>query len=309
MSIQELKRINEKGLVFNIQQFSIHDGPGIRTTVFMNGCPLRCPWCCNPESQNLSPRIYTRDIKCIGCGACVKACPSKAIGMSLEKGRVIDWSKCAQCLKCVDACVANAIITSGEYLTIEDIMKIVKKDTLFYKNSGGGITISGGEPLCQSAFVAKLLKECKEEGISTAIETSGYVLWEEMHEVIKFTDLALIDVKHMNSDEHKRVTGVENKIILENLINTSKLVEVWIRIPVITNFNDSEENINEVAAMAKELGIKKITLLPYHEGGKSKCEQLGLNYTMSNAVTPTNEKLATLVKICESHGVTAIIGS
>lgn len=294
--------------IFNIQRFSIHDGPGIRTTVFVKGCPLDCKWCGNPESKNPVPRLILRDIECKGCGACIDACPQNAINMSSETGRVIDWAKCDQCLQCVDACIYGSLNITGKYMTVDQIMDEVMSDSVFYETSNGGITVSGGEPLSQSAFVRKLMIAAKQKGLHTALDTSGYAPWSDFEQVIEYVDLVLFDVKHMDTKKHKEGTAIGNEIILQNLANTSRLTEVWIRIPLIAGYNDSEENIDSVGRKAAELGIKRISLLPYHEGGKSKCEQLGHEYMVPEARSPSDDRIKELALILKSYGLDVVEG-
>ena len=299
----------EKGLVFNIQRFSIHDGPGIRTTVFMKGCPLKCRWCSNPESQDFSPNLIARDINCKGCGECVKVCPERAITITEEYGRKIDWEKCNHCLKCVDACIYNSLNACGSYMEIKEILDEVMSDQDFYRNSGGGVTVSGGEPLSQAGFVAKLLEASKREGLHTTLDTSGFAPWEKMEKVSRFVDLFLFDVKHLDTDEHKRMTGVENELILENLKKVSKLKDVWLRLPLIADFDDSEEYVKRIILLGKDLGVKKISLLPYHEGGRSKSEQIGRPYPIPEAKAPSDEHVQHLKELIEKEGIKASIGN
>jgi pyruvate formate lyase activating enzyme len=300
---------SENGLIFNIQKFSVHDGPGIRTTVFMKGCPLRCLWCSNPESQDFLPNLMVRDINCRGCGACVKACPQEAIAMTKETGRTIDRNKCNQCLLCVDSCLYNSLIRCGTSMTIKRVLDEVLQDRLFYKNSGGGVTISGGEPLSQSKFVGKLLAECKKSDLHTVLETSGYAPWREMAVLLPDVDLILFDVKHLDSDDHQRTTGVKNKIILDNLRKAAKLAHIWLRIPLISGFNDSNDHIKRIASLGKEIGAQKISLLPYHEGGKSKCGQLGLPFGFPEGKEVGEKHVDKLKRIIEKSGLKASVGN
>lgn len=296
-----------KGLVFNIQKFSVHDGPGIRTTVFFKGCPLRCLWCSNPESQSFYPELMVRDIVCKGCGACIKTCPQNAITMSKEKGRTINRKKCNQCLICVQACLYQSLQQCGKHMCIEEVINEILQDVIFYKNSGGGVTVSGGEPLSQYKFVKALLAECKKNGLHTVLETSGYAPWKEMVNILNYVDLILFDIKHLDSEEHKKNTGVDNKKILENLKKTAMTNDIWLRIPLITGFNDSEDHIKKVALLGKEISAQKISLLPYHEGGKSKCDQLGRTYAFAGNKSPGERQLNKLKQEIEKLGLEATV--
>lgn len=300
----------EKGLIFNIQRFSIHDGPGIRTTVFMKGCPLRCLWCSNPESQDFFPNLMARDINCRGCGACVEACPEEAITLVREQGRRIRWEQCNQCLVCVNACMYDSLMQCGNEMTVEEILAEVLRDEPFYRNSGGGMTVSGGEALSQSEFVADLLGAAKAAGLHTALDTTGYAPWEKLEKTIPFVDLILWDIKHLDSREHKWGTGLENEVILENLKRASGLSKaIWLRMPLIKDFNDSEAHIRKVIALGKEIRAEKVSLLPYHEGGKSKCEQMGRDYPFPEGKSPTDEEIERLKGIIEEEGLKVSIGS
>lgn len=297
-----------KAVVFNIQRFSVHDGPGIRTTVFIKGCPLDCKWCGNPESKEPAPMLITRDINCVGCGKCVDACPQHAIAMLPDKGRFIDFAACDQCLACVDACLYQALNTSGRLMSVDEVLKEVMSDEIFYQTSGGGITVSGGEPLTRSAFVFKLMKACKKRGIHTALDTSGYARWEDFASVLIYTDLVLYDVKHMDNEKHIVATRVENRLILENLKKAARLTEVWIRIPLIAGYNDDQKNHEKIALLTKSLNITRVSLLPYHQGGQSKCEQLGVDYPIPNAKPPSDEVIRGLAFIYKKLGIDVVIG-
>jgi len=299
---------NKTGTVFDIQPFSIHNGPGIRTTVFVKGCPLRCLWCGNPESQLTKPILLARETKCVACGACAAVCPQKAITI-VDGKRIIDWSKCDQCLKCVEHCIYGSLHITGETKTVGECIDAVMKDEIFYQTSGGGMTISGGEPLMQSEFVTELFKAAKEKGLHTALDTTGYADWSIMEKVLQYVDLILYDVKNMDPVKHKEGTGVSNELILENFRKASKLAEVWVRIPLIEGYNDSVENITKVAELAEECGVKKVSLLPYHEGGVSKCEQIGVEYKLKNAKAPSNEHMQELADICKAKGIKVVLGS
>ncbi|MBW1804056.1 MAG: glycyl-radical enzyme activating protein [Deltaproteobacteria bacterium] len=298
-----------RGLVFDIQRFSIHDGPGIRTTVFMKGCPLRCLWCANPESQDFSRTLMVRDIQCRACGACARTCPEGAITMSREEGRVIDWDRCTQCLKCAEACLYESLTVCGRYMTVDEVLEEVMKDEIFYKNSGGGLTLSGGEALAQPEFTWGLLQACRGKGLHTALDTTGYAPWETVQKVLDWTDLILFDVKHLDTIEHQRTTGVGNELILENLKRVATRRPVWIRMPLIAGFNDSASYADEIASLALRVQAEKISLLPYHEGGKSKSRQMGRTYRFEGGEAPDDDHVQTLKSLIEGRGVTVSIGS
>jgi pyruvate formate lyase activating enzyme len=300
---------NNKGLIFNIQRFSIHDGPGIRTTVFMKGCPLRCSWCSNPESQDFFPNLLVRDINCRGCGACVNSCPEGAITLTKEHGRKIQWSRCNHCLQCVPACLYKSLNRCGAYMTVREVVDEVMRDEDFYRNSSGGVTASGGEALWQSDFVADLFQACKQRGIHTALDTSGFSSWEKMSHVLTCADLVLFDIKHLDPKTHKEATGVDNNIILENLKKTAKVKNIWLRMPIIAGLNDSADYIRDVAALGKTIGAGRISLLPYHEGGKSKSAQVGRTYNCPEAKAPDDEHLQRLKNLIAAQGMHASIGS
>jgi pyruvate formate lyase activating enzyme len=294
--------------IFNIQRFSIHDGPGIRTTVFMKGCPLRCHWCSNPESQEIAPQLMTRDVKCVGCGACVQRCPHDAMRLNPQGGREIDWDACRQCLLCVDACRYHALDCSGEEMEIETVVEEILSDRLFYKNSGGGVTVSGGEPLLQSEFVLRLVERCRQKGLHIAIDTTGCVAWQKIEAAAAAADLMLWDIKHMDPQIHEQATGVSNRLILENLMRASKLVRIWLRIPLIAEFNDSREHVDRIIALARKIKAEKISLLPYHEGGRAKSQQIGKSYLCPDARAPAEEKIEALRKRIFDAGLPVNIG-
>ena len=298
---------NREGLIFKIDRFCLHDGPGIRTVVFLKGCPLRCLWCSNPESQEPYPEILVRDELCSGCGGCGEICPQGAI--SFEQGRrKIDRSKCDDCLKCADACPTGAIGVVGLDMTVNQVMAEVKSDEHFYRNSGGGLTVSGGEPLMQWRFVRDLLRECKDEGIHTAIETSGYGEQDIVSKVLRNLDMVLFDVKHLQASHHKRGTGKDNKLILQNLRLISERVRVWLRFPIVPGYNDSEENINNLIELAGEIGAERVSLLPYHPYGIVKYEQLGRRYQLKELTSPGEDVVLAIQKRFENAGITAAIG-
>jgi len=305
--------VNSKseGLIFNIQRFAIHDGPGLGTTVFMKGCPLRCRWCSNPESWETYPEIMVHNIKCIaGCRKCLETCPSDAISFTTQgSGIEVDREKCDLCMKCVEVCPSRAIERVGNWMTVEEVLGQVLADKIFYQNSGGGLTISGGEPLLQGEFVTELCKQGKEEGIHITLDTSGYGSWIVMEKVLRYVDLVLFDIKHMDSMKHKEGTEVGNELILSNLKKTASLCRIWIRIPLIPKFNDSDWEIEEVTKFVSELNVEKVSILPYHEWGVSKYAKLGRVYQLAGTSLPIEEHLADIVKRIECSGLKVAVGS
>ncbi len=286
-----------KGTVFNIQKMSIHDGPGIRTTVFFKGCPLNCLWCSNPESQRMEKEVACFQSRCVKCGYCAQVCP-KGIIEKEPPFEITDRAQCDLCEVCVKECCTNAKKTVGEDYTAEDLLHEILKDKSFYDSSGGGVTFSGGEPLMQQPFLIEILKMCRENEIHTAIETTGFTDREKLLETAEFLDLVFYDVKHMDDETHRQITGVSNKVILENLTHLSKVHDnITVRIPVIPGINDSRENIGGTAALAAELGISGLELLPYHNLGEVKYGQLGREYQLSEIKTPDEERMAEIAEI------------
>jgi pyruvate formate lyase activating enzyme len=295
------------GLVFDVQKYSLHDGPGIRTTVFIKGCPLACRWCSNPESQSPKQEIMTYDIRCIGCGKCAEVCSTGAITFT-EAGREIDWEKCDECLECARVCPARGIECVGNYMTVDEVVAKVEQDRIFYDNSGGGMTASGGEPLVQWEFVSSVLERCREKGIHTALDTTGMAPWKNLEQVIEHTDLVLFDVKHMDSAIHKVGTGVGNETILENARKAAKKATTWVRIPLIPGFNISESNLTRTARFAIEIGAEKVSLLPYHNLGSSKYPKLGKTYSMEDTPLLDEEKVEEIKSWLEAMGLRVEIG-
>lgn len=270
-----------KGLIFNIQRFSIHDGPGIRTVIFFKGCPLNCPWCCNPESKNRFPEIGYSINKCIRCRECVNSCPKKAIKFVKDKFSLIR-KKCNNCGLCVDSCYAGALRLFGKYMTIEEIIEIVLKDKTFYEFSCGGVTISGGEPTHQMDYLKKLLIRLKKEHINIAIETSGYFIFDKFIDVIKYLDYILYDLKIFDDRKHKSMIGKSNKIILDNLVRLNEFNKrIIIRVPIIPNYTNDNSNLIKIIRFIKNLSnVREIHFLPYHRLGEHKYKQLDKKYNL-----------------------------
>lgn len=264
----------DSGVVFNIQRFSIHDGPGIRTTVFLKGCPLRCFWCQNPESQSGRPEIVLDRRKCTLCGACYAACQYGAV--LLEETRpVFDRGVCRGCGRCAVICPSEARRLSGKRMTVEEVMREVLKDAKFYENSGGGVTLSGGEPLAQPEFVRLILKGCKQAELHTTLDTCGHAAWPDIETLLEYVDLVLFDIKHLDASVHRDAAGKDNLLILENARKISKSKQMRIRVPLIPGFNDSFEAVSGIAAFVKsELGCRDIDLLPYNSMGEVKYDFL-----------------------------------
>ncbi|WP_273270024.1 glycyl-radical enzyme activating protein [Pseudoramibacter alactolyticus] len=299
-----------EGDVFNIQRFSLNDGPGIRTIVFLKGCPLRCWWCCNPESQKLRPVILYDVVSCIHCGSCLKVCPEPG-ALSPENPAFVDYQKCTGCGECVAVCPAGALAQKGKKMTVQQVIREVKKDAAYYRRTGGGITISGGEPLMQYRFTAEILKAGQAQGWNTAIETTGYTYEEAaLDAVLPYLDLALMDAKAPNDELHKKFTGVSNEVIKKNARRIAKEAgDTIIRVPTIPGVNASAETIREIADFAKDLGVKEVHLLPYHKLGENKYHLMGLEYKMpEDTKTPNREEMAAFKKVVESAGLTCKIG-
>jgi pyruvate formate lyase activating enzyme len=263
------------GVVFDIQRYSIHDGPGIRTTVFLKGCPLRCVWCQNPESQNREPELLLNRTLCGGCGQCIPVCTVFANSL-LGRRSQIDRTKCVRCGTCVTTCPNQARRLSGKFMTVDEVLKVVRKDLKFYEVSGGGITLSGGEATFQPDFASALLRKSKELKIHTALETCGYVSWKVLDQLLPYVDLVLYDIKHWDSEIHKRGTGVSNQIIFENAKRVAEIKPMKARVPLIPGFNDSEHDIRSIASFIASLPNQiEMDLLAYNPLGEGKYERLG----------------------------------
>ncbi len=270
------------GVVFNIQKFSLHDGPGIRTVVFFKGCPLACKWCANPESQNARVQILADHQKCVLCNSCVNNCPTRAIRIKLDKIH-IDHTRCINCLQCVNTCPSTVLQVEGKQQNVEDVMKVILQDKDFYEESGGGITLSGGEVLTQPQFALEIINACKKENITVAMETTGYASLDVFKKVIQDVDLLLFDIKHHDSSSHYKGTFVKNETIIENLTYAHSIKKnIIARIPIIPNFNDSIEDAHAFAKLLISIGIHEINLLPFHQFGSKKYEMMNLVYEMKD---------------------------
>ena len=291
------------GFVFDIKKYAIHDGPGIRTTVFFKGCPLQCQWCQNPESWKREPELGLRTGRCVRCGQCAEVCTRQAITFT-EDQPVTDVNICNLCGECVDACMAGAREIIGQEMTVGDVMIEIEKDVVFYDQSGGGVTFSGGEPLMQPEFLLALLNQCQTQGIHTAVDTSCYAEPQILERVGEKTDLFLCDIKHMDSDIHKRFTGVENNLILDNIKRLSQAgKEIIIRIPVIPDFNDDQTNIEATGKFAASLpSVSGIDILPYNRGGTEKSARLSAGTKLMKTETPDEEKMNSIAQTLNNYG-------
>lgn len=300
-----------QGTIFNIQHYSIHDGPGIRTTVFLKGCPLRCFWCQNPESQAARPQLFFNADRCQGCSLCVQACPEGAIEIVGDRSRT-NRNLCRGSGRCVQVCPHEARSLMGRTVTAGEVFEQVAADEVFYRGSGGGVTISGGEPLFQPEFTISLLKLCREAGIHTALDTSGYARWETMKRVLAHVDLVLYDLKHMDPDAHRRYTAVSNELILENAkkIGRELSIPILARLPLVPGYNDSAENVAATARfVVSALGLSTVVhLLPYHRLGEAKYDRLERPGEAIKLTPPDEAQVSKLRALVASYGLVAHAG-
>jgi len=294
-----------KGLVFHIQKFSLHDGSGIRTLVFLKGCPLACKWCANPEGQSHKPELAFRPEKCIGtgeCNRCRQVCEAGAIWAGEGEGAVeINREVCTDCGRCVDACPSEALELLGRYMSVEELIRIVEEDSSFYARSGGGLTLSGGEPMAQPGYVLQVLETARSRGLHTALETSGLCKWEDLERVCKYVNQIFFDIKILDEEKHEVGTGVGNERILKNLrrlCETFPELPVTVRTPVVPSFNDSPEDIKAIMDLLDDLpGSVGYELLPYHRFGEAKYAQLGMVYTYRGVEPPDAEQMEVLREV------------
>lgn len=300
-----------EGLISRIERFSLHDGPGIRTLVVVKGCPLRCRWCSSPYTQAPVPEILHIKSKCAGCGKCIELCPQNAISQRDNPSEIVtDRSLCTACGECAGACPNSAREVSGRWITAKSLFGEVEQDAAFYRRSGGGVTVGGGEPTAQADFVREFLSLCKSRNFHTAMETTAVGAWDKLAPILSCLDLVYIDLKHMDSRRHQTWTGVSNHRILENITHAAKVVSLVLRVPVVPGFNDGTENILETARFAKQVGghFLRLELLPYHQFGIHRYEELDRAYTLESTAPPSEEKVIELRDAARSVGIDVEIG-
>ena len=296
------------GTIYNIQRFSLHDGPGIRTTVFLKGCPLRCLWCHNPESQLVRPQLSLLADKCLGCGRCIDVCDVHSI---VDGRHAIDYGRCVGCGRCADVCVAGALEIMGRGADAAEILDEVLRDSEFYRTSGGGMTVSGGEPTMQADFCAEILRGAHERGIHTALETCGQAPWHVFEKLLPHLDMALYDVKQMDPDLHRKYTGVDNRLILENLARlcaADQKIEVVARTPVIPGYNDQPENFRALADfLLVQPRRARVEILPYNPLAESKYQRIGKEYQPGRLDEKDGTAPDALCRILQEAGLQAAV--
>lgn len=299
---------DEVGLISHIQRYSVQDGPGIRTTVFLKGCPLECWWCQNPECIDHRPELIARDSKCILCGKCAEVCPMDAIVIDRAEIRTIDRALCNCCFECVAACPAGSLKRAGDTMTVQEVMSEIEKDEVFYHRSGGGVTLSGGEPISQVPFVASLLKACRDKGYHTALDTSGYGPEPIFESLMEYVDLVLFDIKHMDSESHHSGTGKGNELILSNLRKIAGKKRIWMRFPMVPGFNDTEKNLIRLGALGVETRVDKLSILPFHTLSEEKYQQLNRPNPFTDISLPETELVSEVKEFLETFGLNVSLG-
>ena len=299
--------MENKAMLMDVKRFAVHDGPGLRTTLFLKGCSLKCIWCHNPEGICRETQMAYYAHKCIGCGECVKVCPTGAHTMD-ETGHHFDRAKCIFCGACVKACLGEALTLFGREIDVEEGYQIATEDALFYRDNGG-VTVSGGEPLFYPDFIFDLFTKLKADGIHTAVDTCGNVPWASFEKVLPVTDMFLYDMKHIDPKAHKNLTGAENGHILENLQKLSDLgATIEIRMPLVPGANDDAETLRGIGEFLGKLNISRMKVLPYHSMARSKYNALGMTDTMPEVESPTDDALNQVVELLKSYGINAISG-
>lgn len=290
-----------KGIIADIKRFAVHDGDGIRTTLFLKGCSLKCIWCHNPECIGFKPQLAYYENKCVRCGECVRVCPTGAHEIT-ECGHLFHRDICTACGKCIDACINNVLTYYGKEMSVEELLPVLLEDKEFYDNSGGGVTLSGGECLCQADFCAELLRALKAKGIHTAVDTCGMVSRESLDKVISYTDIFLYDIKAIDESVHIKCTGQSNKMILENIAYIDACgKDIEVRIPYVPDFNDNQ--IEKIAVFLKPYkNVKKVKVLPYHNYAGTKYKALGMENTLPERL-PSKKEIAMAEEICACLGI------
>jgi pyruvate formate lyase activating enzyme len=299
----------ETGIVSNIQKYSLQDGPGIRTTVFLKGCPLNCWWCHNPEGRSARPEIVVMESRCLRCGECIKICPESDEDL-LAETNLLPPNQCDRCGACVTACPSSARRMIGQEMTIAAVMAEILRDRIFYEESSGGATFSGGEPLMQPKFLAAILSQCRSQGIHTALDTCGFAPPETLLTIASLTDLVLYDLKFVDDALHTKFTGVSNTLILSNLRLLSRQPQnIWLRIPIIPSVNDQPRHLDELGRFVAALdNLQQVNLLPYHKTGMAKFQRLGEEYRLAEIIPPSSESMAAVAARFAAFGVKAKVG-